>query len=284
MNRRLKKQLPALLGMGSVLSVCIAGLGYMGVQAHGKSTQNEYGCFQDAHQPQTVVLVDVSEPKFNEEQTRSLFRYFNQLYNGLEFNERLSVVTTAEDQIGSVPRPRFHVCGQATNGAQLEAINADAATSGFLSRQKEKLYKELFGPAVASILSPNSNSKQRYQSPILEMVQGIRRFHPLDSGDRLIVVSDLIQNSDSVQFCSTKNHMPPFSLFKKKGIYGRLKPDSLEGVEIEALMIQRQGYGAGGLSYCYSEEEIRRFWREYFIANGAVDPSFIRIRHGIIGD
>lgn len=272
------------IGLFSILAVGIGGLSYIAWQSMGKSTADEYGCFDAAPQRQTVVLVDVSEPKFNEEQTRSLSRYFNQLYGKLEFNERLSVITTAEDQIGSIPKPRFHVCGQATNAAELEAINAEAATSGFLLRQKERLYERKFAPAMAEILSPNTDSRQRYQSPILEMVQGIRHFHPLRPGDHLVIASDLIQNSDSVQFCRTKNDMPPFSIFKKKSVYGRLKPESLEGIDIEVLMIQRHGYGSSDLSHCYSEEELSRFWRDYLVANDVSEPSFVRVRHGIIGD
>jgi len=274
-----------ITGLSLVLAVGMGGLGYITWQSMGKETADKLGCFSTAQQMQTVVLVDVSEPRFNEEQSRSLHRYFDQLYNALAFNEHLSVITTAEDQIGSVPKPRFHVCGQATNSAQLEAVNADGASAGFLARQKERLYGKIFAPAVNELLSPDPDPKkrQRYQSPVLEMIQSVRRFHPLRSGDRLIVVSDLIQNSDSVQFCRTQNDMPAFSVFSKRPIYGRLKPDSLEGVEVEVLMIQRQGYGQNDYSFCYSEEELRRFWRNYLVSNGVDTPSFIRIRHGLVG-
>ncbi len=284
MKRRLKKQLPTLLGLGSVLMVSIAGVGYLGVKASGKVSVDAYGCFSNARQSQTVILVDVSEPRFNGEQSRSLQRYFDQIYNALDFNERLSVITTAEDQIGSIPKPRFHVCGQAANAAQLEAVNAEGASAGFLARQKERLYEKNFAPAVSALISPNPDpdQRQRYQSPILEMIQSIRHFQPLRAGDRLIVISDLIQNSDSMQFCRVKNDMPSFSVFSKRPLYSRIKPESLEGIEVEVLMIQRQGYGQSGLAYCYSEEEIRRFWKNYFVANGVGNPSFVRIRHGFV--
>jgi len=271
------------VGLSGALALGVSGLGYLMFQSMGKATPDEFGCFDGVGNTRTVVLMDVSEPKFNDEQQRSLGSYFSQLYNQLGFNEKLSVVTTAEDQVGSVPKPRFHVCGQASHPSELEAIGAEAASTGFLARQKERLFEKRFAPAMAEIISPDSSSKQRYQSPILEMIQGVRRFQPLGAGDRLVIVSDLIQNSDSVQFCRTQNDMPPFSVFKNKPIYSRLKPLPLDGIEVEVLMIQRPGYGASDLSYCYSEEELSRFWKNYLIANGVENPSFVRIRHGLVG-
>lgn len=274
-----------LAGLSIALTTAMGGLGYATWKSIGKETADEYGCFAAVPQRQTVVLVDVSEPRFNEEQSRSLQRYFDQLYTALEFNERLSIITTAEDQIGSIPRPRVHVCGQAENAAQLEAVNADGASAGFLAKQKERLYQKKYAPAVNAFLSPNADQseQQLYQSPVLEMIQSIRRFQPLRPGDRLIVISDLIQNSDSLQFCRTQNDMPSFSVFATRPIYARLKPETLKGIEVEVLMIQRTGYGQSGYTFCRSEEELRRFWLDYLTANGVANPSFIRIRHGIVG-
>ncbi len=287
MRRRSRKNnVLKLTGLSCALAVAMGGFGYITWQSMGKETADEFGCFATASQKQTAVLVDVSEPRFNGEQSRSLQRYFDQLYDVLAFNERLNVITTAEDQVGSVPKPSFHVCGQAVNSDQLATVNAEEANSGFLARQKERLYEKNFEPAVKMLLSPDpdSNSMQRFQSPVLEMIQSVRRFHPLRPGDRLIVISDLIQNSDSVQFCRTQNDMPPFSVFAKRPVYHRLKPESLQGIEVEVLMIQREGYGQNNFSFCYSEEEIRRFWKDYLVANGVDNPSIVRIRHGIIGD
>ena len=202
-----------------------------------------------------------------------------------QFNEKLSIITTGEDQIGSIPAPRIHVCGQATNATQLEEVNADGASEGFLAKQKERLNQKEYLPVINAILSPNSDQREQqlYQSPVMEMIQSIRRFQSLQAGDRLIIISDLIQNSDSVQFCRTQNDMPSFSEFVKRPIYARLKPDSLEGIEAEVLMLQRTGYGRSNYAFCRSEEELRRFWQDYLIANGVKNPSFIRIRHGIVG-
>lgn len=283
MRRRSRQNyLPKVIVLSSAIALGTVGLGYMALQSIGKPNQDHFGCYEGFEQSQTVVLFDVSEPKFNDEQARSLQRYFKQLYNRLQFNERLSFVTTAEDQVGSIPKPSFQICGQPTYAQELKAIGAESASQGFLAKQKQRLFENILAPALNEIVSPDTESRQRYQSPILEMVAGIRRFHPLNPGDRLVIVSDLIQNSDTVQFCRTQNDMPPFSIFQKKAVYGRLKPASLEAIGIDVLMIQRFGYGESELSFCYSEEEIRRFWRDYFLANGAESPEFIRIRHGVI--
>ena len=274
-----------LTGLSFALAIAIGGLGYATWQSMSKETADEFGCFSTAHQRQTIVLVDVSEPRFNEEQSRSLHRYFDQLYKGLGFNEKLSIITTGEDQIGSIPAPRIHVCGQATNATQLEEVNADGASEGFLAKQKERLNQKEYLPVINTILSPNSDQREQqlYQSPVMEMIQSIRRFQSLQAGDRLIIISDLIQNSDSVQFCRTQNDMPSFSEFVKRPIYARLKPDSLEGIEVEVLMLQRTGYGRSDYAFCRSEEELRRFWQDYLVSNGVTNPNFIRIRHGIVG-
>jgi hypothetical protein len=87
-------------------------------------------------------------------------------------------------------------------------------------------------------------------------------------------------NSDSAQFCQVQNDMPPFSLFAQRRVYqDRLKPQSLEGVQVDVLMLLRPAYGP----FCRDEDEIRRFWIDYFRANGVKEPRMIRIRHGLGG-
>ena len=284
MRRRSRQNnLPKVIALSSAIALGTAGLGYITLQSMGKPTQDHFGCYEGFEQAQTVVLFDVSEPKFNDEQARSIQRYFKQLYNNdLQFNERLSIVTTAEDQVGSIPKPSFQICGQSTNVQELEAIGAEVASQGYLAKQKERLYEKILAPALHEIVSPDTKSRQRYQSPVLEMVAGIRRFHPLNPGDRLVIVSDLIQHSNALQFCKSQNHMPPFSTFKNKSVYSRLRPASLEDIDINVLMIERFSYGVGDLSFCYNFGEIRQFWFDYFVANGAESPEIIQIRHGMI--
>jgi len=284
MRRRTRKQLPKLIASCIALAVCTGGLGYVAMQSIGKRFADEYGCFDGVSGRQTVVLVDASEPRWDSEQGRSLRTYLDQLYAGLGFNEKLSVYTTEGDEMASVVSPRFHICGQATRPEQLVSINADAAQAGFLKRQKQKLYKGKFAPKLDALLSanPDKSRLQLYQSPILETLRSISYAVRLQTADRLILIGDLLQNSESARFCKVANDMPLFRHFKKRLIYReRLQPQSLQGVTVEVLMLLRFEYGQGSLKHCSSEEELRGWWRNYFVDNGVVDPRFIRIRQGM---
>lgn len=268
---------------GTFLAILMAGLGYATFKSLGQITPDAHGCYESINQASTFVLVDASEPRFNEEQARSLRTYFDKLYAALAFNERLSFVTSEADQIASIAAPRFHVCGQAKTPEQLEAVGAASAQAGYLKKQRERLYGKIVGPELDALLSvtPDENRRQLYQSPIMEMIADISRLPDLKPGSRIIIVSDLIQNSDSVQFCRVRNDMPPFHVFKERPVYARLKPKSLQGIEVEILMIQRWGYGQADLEYCAHEDELMAFWRDYLTDNGA-QVNVIRIRNGLI--
>ena len=281
-RRRRKKSVMAPLALSAVLVACIGGMGYAAYQQFGKVVPDRYGCYAEAPQTHTAVLIDASEPRFSKEQALSMRRYAEELYDSLGFNERLSVYTTEGDQIASVLSPRFHVCGGAKTATQLTAIGAEAGTAGYREKQRKRLFEKRFLPELETLMSDDLDDSRRQlsQSPMLEMIADISRSPTLRPGSRLIVVSDLIQNSDSVQFCRVKNDMPPFSLFAQRRIYQqRLKPESLEGVEVELLMLQRPELGP----FCRDEEELKTFWLDYFRANGVKSPRLIRLRHGAGG-
>ena len=271
-----------LIGLSLVVALGISGFGYITWESMGKQTADEYGCYADAYQRQTAVIVDASEPRWDEVQGRGLHTYFRQLYEELQFNERLSVYTTEGDLVASVVSPRFSVCGQARTQEELVAVNAPEAQAGYLKRERERLFEKVLAPKLDKLLtlSPDESRRQLHESPVMEMVLSVMHSAQLESGDRLILVSDMIQNSESARFCTKQNDMPRFSAFKKRRIYqDRLKPRSLAGVEVEALMLLRGGYGP----FCSSEDEIRAFWQGYFEDNGAVDPQFTRIRGSFSG-
>jgi hypothetical protein len=282
-RRKQNKDLPKIVMLIALLVTCVGGFGYMGVSTMGQPTPDQYGCFDEFEQRHTFVLFDASEPRLNVQQHRSVRHYMDELYANLGFNQRLSFITTEGDQISSMPKARFHVCGAANSPEDLDNIGAQSASAGYLKKQKQRLYESVYAPQIEAMLSPTPDETRRQvsQSPVLEMIKNISNMRDFAPGSRLIVLSDLLQNSDSAQFCVKQNHMPPFRIFREREAYQqRLAPRSFEGVEVEVLLLQRYGYGQSFLKYCKSEEELTTFWRDYFTGNGAVNPAFIRIRDG----
>ena len=275
---------PKLIAAVSALALGMTGLGYMVMQSMGQTVADELGCYEGIYQKNTAVLVDVSNPRWDAIQGRALDNYFSQLYDDLAFNERLSVFTTGQGQIASVVRPQFSVCGQASTSDEMFALGQTDVQTGYLKKQKNRLFEKLVKPELETLLSlnPKDSDKQLFQSPLMEMTRAIQRAVTLDDGDRLIVVSDGIQSSESARFCSVKNDLPAFKVFAKRSVYlQRLQPQPLTGVGVEMLILQRFGFGHGGLQYCHSEEELRTFWTSFFKQNGSQEPNFIRIRAGV---
>ena len=283
-KRRTQRNNKMKIGAAAVgVAVCTLAFTTIAVNSMNVVTPNEHGCFEGTEQSETLVLVDVSG-RWNAEQGRSLRRYFDGLYDGLSFNEALSFYTSEGDMIGSVMTPRFHVCGQAEHPDELKAINAESGNAGYLKKQKQRVYEKVLAPQLDALLSdrPDTPRLQRHQSPVLEMIADLSRKN-MKHGNRFVIVSDLIQNSDSARFCTVKGDMPRFSAFKMREIYRHLKPESLEGIKIDLLMLQRSGYGHKDiLPYCRSEGELRSWWVDYFESNGA-SANVIRIRHGYAG-
>lgn len=285
-NRRRRRNNTMTLKAWLYAGFTVLAAGGLGIALYlgDKPLPDQYGCYDDIEQPQTFVLVDASEPRLNKQQERSARNYLDELYENLDFNKKLSFITTEGDQISSLPKARFHVCGAARSPQDLEDNNVASASAGYLKKQKQRLYDKVFAPQIEALLSANPDKarRQNSQSPVLEMIKGISNMQDFGPGSRLIVISDLLQNSDTAQqFCVERNQMPPFRIFRKRETYQqRLVPRSLDGVDVTVLLLQRYGYGQGFLKYCKNEEELTKFWRDYFIGNGAVNPEFIRIREG----
>lgn len=272
--------------LSGVLVACMGGLGYAALSTMGQKTPDQYGCYEDIKQRHTFVLFDASEPRLNAQQERSVRNYLDKVYDNLGPNEKLSFITTESDQISSTPKARFHVCGAARNSEEIEAVGGQSASAGFLKKQKQRLYDKMYAPQVEALLSqtPDESRRQNSQSPVLEMIKNISSMRDFVPGSRLISIGDHLQNSESAQFCVTQGHMPPFRIFRERDTYQqRLVPRSMVGIDVTVLLLQRYGYGKGFLKHCKNEEELTKFWRDYFIGNGAVNPEFIRIRSGHTG-
>lgn len=275
-----------LLLSGVALTALLGTIGYFIWDEAKYITADAQGCFPGnplaAH---TVALVDSSEPRFDEAQTRDLLQGFRKLFaSGLRFQERFSLITTEEGTIGSVPQPVLTFCQSASDPEELNAIGAAPATSAYLNRQAESLNEKTHDPVVRAVFDSKADAQRRQarESPILEQIQSVSRLS--EFGDdlphrRLIVVSDLLQSTQEAQFCVTQGHLPSFEKFKATPYYERVKPKSLNGVDVSIYMLIRNGYGEQPFPYC-SEDELRTFWTAYFKDAGAASVDIIRLRTG----
>ncbi len=72
--RRRNMNIPKLATLTIIITACIGGLIVYGLDAAQQPVADEHGCYNGFDQKQTAVFVDVSEPRFNEIQARSLRR------------------------------------------------------------------------------------------------------------------------------------------------------------------------------------------------------------------
>lgn len=212
-------------------------------------------------------------------QDRDLTRALNDAYATLPANGRLSVFTTANANVGSLPVPVLSVCRPPANEQEQDALGLGSKPAPYLGHQATEA-RNAFASSVAALLAQAKDREQiAKDSPILEQVQGISRYRfdgPLKS---LTLYTDGLQNSESFQFCQSQGHMPPFALFAQKPGYRFLKPEPFGGVAVNVLLIEFGTLPSSVLPFCTSNE-VRAFWPDYFRSNGAASVQLSRLRYG----
>ena len=276
-----RKQLPIIIGLVFAVIASLAGLGYMAADSIGNPVADKFGCYAEVPASQTAhIMIDASYPRFSPQQQRSVYRYIEQTYNALKLGDKLAIYTSEDDHIASILEPRFHICGQAQSAGELAAINAGEVSNGYLAKQKQRLYQKVLLPELNTLISEKPNEKRKASSsPLLEMVKDFSNLPTIRQGDKLVLISDLLQNSRSVKpFCYVKGALPSFSTFSQWSSYkNQLKPKKL-AVEVDILMLQRPTYG----KFC-TGSELQRFWVQFFKHNGVSSPNVISFRHGAGG-
>ena len=241
----------------------------------GTARADEFGCFGEpiSH---TVMWLDYSPPRWGKSQARDIDTVFKRTwYDDLRFNERFTLVTTEGDRISSLGKERLRLCGTARTPGELEAVGAAIPQNGaFLTQERERRFKSKVAPVIDELLeeTPPDARVRVGHSPILEAMQSISRrrdFSEELGGRRLIVVSDLVQNTtDVAKFCAVQGDLPSFAKFQARLAEKGLEPDSFDGAEVDLLLLLRYGLGGPDFPYC-TERELREFWTDYFTAYGA---------------
>lgn len=217
--------------------LCTGALLYAVIQSVGKAVPDKIGCYKEATTNQHVhALIDNSNPRFSITQNRSIIRYFESLYDELEFNGKISIYTTGDHEIASISKASFSICKPATTGKELEKINAANASDGYLEKQKKRLYQQHFLPNLKAILAKDlEESKKASSSPLLEITADLSRLPSMKSGSKLVLISDLFQSSSSVKpFCFVKGALPIYSSFSQWPVYKSLNSQASGAVKTNA--------------------------------------------------
>ncbi len=272
------------IGALVALPVMVAGIGalVMGEALKEVRIGADYCYASSGPRPNTAFFVDVSfTADTSAAQDRDLTRALQEAYATLPANGRLSVFTTANANVGSLPVPVLSTCRPPANEQEQVSLGLGSKPAPYLAHQSEEA-RNAFARSVESLLARAKDRAQAAKdSPVLEQMQGISRFRFDGNLKALTVYTDGLQNSDSFQFCQSQGHMPPFAVFAQKPAYRFLKPENLEGVAVHLLLVEFGALPAPGLQYCTSDE-VRGFWPDYFKANGAKSVQLSRLRYGAL--
>lgn len=264
------------------LPVIVAGVGalVMGEALKEPRIGQDFCYASNGARPNAAFFVDVSfTGDTSAAQDRDLTRALHDAYATLPPNGRLSVFTTANAVVGSLPVPVLSVCRPPANEQEQEALGLGSKPAPYLAHQAQEA-RNAFASSVVALLAQAKDREQiAKDSPILEQVQGISRYRfdgPLKS---LTVYTDGLQNSESFQFCQSQGHMPQFAAFAQKPGYRFLKPEPFAGVAVNVLLIEFGTLPTSLLPFCTSDE-VRAFWPDYFRSNGAASVQLSRLRYG----
>jgi hypothetical protein len=138
-------------------------------------------------------------------------------------------------------------------------------------RMVEERYRKGFAIPLERTLDAMLAAPEEDASPIMEGIQALAAttngFLPAgERHGRLIVVSDLLQNSDAMSFYRGED----WSDFEKSGRSQEMA-QNLDRVEVDLMRIARDGDGD-------KLQAVREFWQEYFTRQGAG-----RIRETVVG-
>ncbi len=206
----------------------------------------------------TALLVDTTDP-LNAIQRAAVLVRLNQIVAHLRLGEEIAVYTV--NPTGDPLKADFVICRPIKPG-EVNELTGNRAIA-------ERRFDGIFAPRLAAVLTAAAAGAPSGRSPIMAAIQAIAvsAFQKADAESgggqplpkRLIVVSDLVENSEAEnQYQSA----PDFSSFKATPAYARVR-SRLDGVTVTILYLRRDDATAvQGLAHI-------RFWNQWFADQGA---------------
>jgi len=258
-RRRTDKSAVALLVLVTVIAV--AALGGVSWFAFGPSPYDGIDtktfCRKGDGGSLTVVLLDTSDP-LTPQQNERLLNALNHVRESVPRFDRIVLFALDDHSPSGVTGPLVDACNPG-NAQETDKFRENAR---ILSKKYAQIFDAPFKAALDAILSGGATD----HSPIIEAIEEatVKTFgalrHPGDVRKRLIVVSDMIQNTTAVSFYRA---IPEFPGFENSDEFKLHRP-VLNEVEINIWEINRPAAGN-----THPRAKVAEFWSKYFQAQGA---------------
>ena len=267
-----------------LLPLVVLGGGGFGLYQHMQIEKigSDY-CYARTDQAQTAVYLDYSvNGNLSGAQRRDLVEALNRAYAETPVNGKVMIFTTARDVAGSIARPVFVMCRPAEDAGEQARIGAPEQTGPRLAHIAGEARATFLAEIDRILAETQDTGKAALESPILANVQAISRYAGFQGRDRRFVwLSDGIENSETARFGGVKGDMPPVATFTQRSDYDLIKPDPLTGMHVTVLLVESIALPQTGLEFV-THDEMRRWWPQFFKANGAASVRLERLRrvHG----
>lgn len=243
---------------GGIIGVlALAVLIYLFVRGQrGSRAFDAANCPEDGdYAAQLAILVDPSDTLTNVQEGSGAPRVLETIENGVPATTEIQVFTVSRAGRGDT-RSVFRVC----KPVHPDEVGSFTGNPALAERRYQEEFLAPLEQALAALLSVEGDSI----SPIVEGIQvaAVSAFQPRDADipRRLLIVSDMIQNSRNLSFYREPVDFGPLS---RNPDYGTLRVD-LSGVEVSVFLLARRG-GAGRIQ----GGTLHGFWEDYFLDQGA---------------
>ena len=215
----------------AIVVVLVGTVGFFYVQSVlGNRTLDDETLCPSQIERVTAVLVDVTDP-MNTPQRQDFRNQLDRLLGQIERYEKLIIVKV--DPVGeSLLVPIITRCNPGS-GADVSEVDGNP-------KKLQRMHQEGFVEPMETAFDTLMEASSADRSPVMESVQSIALSEFQKAGlegaeKRLIIASDLLQNTDRVSFY---RGLPDAAEFIQNQNFHRVSTD-LSGVEVELWMLQR---------------------------------------------
>jgi hypothetical protein len=259
-GRRESDRLAGAIIVGcTVLALAMGGLAVATSRQHSSTTVQSDGNMARAARGTTAVILDKTDALTDRERSGLTLRLRNVARQDLRAGERLSLWTLGNHEDGTLSK-EFCRCSPGFGGLGITDN----------PRMIRARFEATFGGPLDTLLDDVTRRETAPRSPIMEAVREVgelREFTDVTGPRRLLVVSDMLQNSEAwSQYAGRAS----FASLSRSPAWRDLDA-ALRGVSVEIVYLHRPRDAR------FQGAPHRRFWREYFLACGAESVTFSRL-------